>query len=110
MDLDPKDLLNRRDVLKVTGTAALAAALAELLPGSFLLRVARAQEQVGNAEVHLGSTEKGASYEQVKKILISPTEWTPESGELTPTLKVKRKVVTSRFEKELDALYEEKYG
>ncbi len=57
-----------------------------------------------------GLNEKLASYEQVKKIIVSPTEWTPESGELTPTLKVKRKVVTARFEKELDALYEEKYG
>jgi long-chain acyl-CoA synthetase len=51
-----------------------------------------------------------ASWEQVKKFIISPREWTPETGELTPTLKVKRKVVTAQFEKELDALYEEKYG
>jgi long-chain acyl-CoA synthetase len=54
--------------------------------------------------------KKLASYEQVKKFIIAPQEWTPESGELTPTLKVKRKVVTARFEKELDALYEEKYA
>ena len=54
--------------------------------------------------------KKLASYEQVKKFLLSPKEWTPETGELTPTLKVKRKVVTAQFEKELDALYEEKYA
>ncbi|HVY60995.1 MAG TPA: long-chain fatty acid--CoA ligase [Planctomycetota bacterium] len=54
--------------------------------------------------------KKLASYEQVKKFIIAPKEWTPESGELTPTLKVKRKVVTAKFEKELDALYEEKYA
>jgi uncharacterized protein (DUF362 family) len=60
------DLLNRRDLLKVTGTAALAAAIAELLPGSFLLRVARGQE-VPNAVVHLASTDQGASYAQVKE-------------------------------------------
>ncbi len=60
------DLLKRRDLLKVTGTAALAAAIAELLPGSFLLRVARGQE-VPNAVVHLASTDKGASYDQVKE-------------------------------------------
>lgn len=53
--------------------------------------------------------KKLASYEQIKKFVISPTEWTPETGELTPTLKVKRKVVTERFEKELDALYDEKF-
>jgi long-chain acyl-CoA synthetase len=59
----------------------------------------------------LASINEGlASYEQVKKFVISPSEWTPESGELTPTLKVKRKVVTERFRKELDALYDEKYA
>jgi long-chain acyl-CoA synthetase len=50
-----------------------------------------------------------ASYESIKKFIIAPREWTPESGELTPTLKVKRKVVTQIFQKELDALYDEKY-
>ena len=36
-----------------------------------------------------------ASYETIKKFIIAPTDFTPESGELTPTLKVKRKVVTN---------------
>ncbi len=49
------------------------------------------------------------SYETIKKFFIAPREWTPESGELTPTLKVKRKVVTAQFQKEIDALYDEKY-
>ena len=41
--------------------------------------------------------------------LVAGAGWmAEETGELTPTLKVKRKVVTARFEKELDALYEEK--
>lgn len=57
--------LDRRQLLKVTGAAALAAGISELLPGSFLLRVARAQD-VPNAAVHLGSVQKGASYEAVK--------------------------------------------
>lgn len=62
----PFDLVNRRDLLKVTGAAALIAALDELLPGSFLLRVSRA-EDVPNAVVHLGSVEKGAQYAAVKE-------------------------------------------
>ena len=53
--------------------------------------------------------ESLASYESIKKFIIAPREWTPETGELTPTLKVKRKVVTQQFQKELDALYDEKY-
>jgi len=60
--------LNRRTLLRVTGQAALAAALAELLPGSFLLRVARGQDpqEVPNAVVHLASTDQGAAYAQIK--------------------------------------------
>jgi hypothetical protein len=67
MDQETPDLFDRRGLLKVTGAAALAAALADLLPGSFLLRIARAQETAPNAVVHLGSVEKNASYQAVKE-------------------------------------------
>ncbi len=67
MDHESSELFDRRGLLKVSGAAALAAALAELLPGSFLLRIARAQEQAPNAVVHLGSVEKNAKYEVVKE-------------------------------------------
>jgi long-chain acyl-CoA synthetase len=46
-----------------------------------------------------------APVEQVKKVLILDRDLTPESGELTPTLKVKRNVVNERFADQLDALY-----
>ncbi|MBM3222406.1 MAG: long-chain fatty acid--CoA ligase [Candidatus Tectomicrobia bacterium] len=46
-----------------------------------------------------------ASYESIKKIFIAPTDFTPESGELTPTLKVKRKVVTEKYQQQLEQLY-----
>jgi long-chain acyl-CoA synthetase len=47
-----------------------------------------------------------ASYETIKKFIIAPTDFTPESGELTPTLKIKRKVVTQQYQVQLDRLYE----
>jgi long-chain acyl-CoA synthetase len=47
-----------------------------------------------------------ASYETIKKFIIAPTDFTPESGELTPTLKIKRKVVTQQYQAQLDQLYE----
>jgi long-chain acyl-CoA synthetase len=47
-----------------------------------------------------------ASYETIKKFIIAPTDFTPESGELTPTLKIKRKVVTQQYQAQLDRLYE----
>jgi long-chain acyl-CoA synthetase len=46
-----------------------------------------------------------AAYETIKKFIIAPTDFTPESGELTPTLKVKRKVVTQMYQEQLDRLY-----
>ena len=49
--------------------------------------------------------EKFARVEQVKKFEILPHDLSQETGELTPTLKVKRNVVTEKYEQEVDALY-----
>ncbi len=49
--------------------------------------------------------KKFARVEQVKKVAILPRDLTQEDGELTPTLKVKRAVVTAKHEKEIDELY-----
>jgi long-chain acyl-CoA synthetase len=46
-----------------------------------------------------------ASYEQVKKFAILPADLTLEAGELTPSLKVKRKVVESKYKAVLDGFY-----
>jgi len=43
--------------------------------------------------------------EQVKKFTLLPNEWTIDSGEITPTLKLKRKVIMQRYAKEIDAMY-----
>jgi long-chain acyl-CoA synthetase len=61
--------------------------------------VAMVQSAVDAANARL------APVEQVKKVLILDRDLTPESGELTPTLKVKRNVVNERFADQLDALY-----
>jgi long-chain acyl-CoA synthetase len=45
------------------------------------------------------------SYAKIKKFAILPVDFTPEGGELTPTLKVKRKVVSEKYKKELEGLY-----
>jgi long-chain acyl-CoA synthetase len=49
--------------------------------------------------------EKFARVEQVKKIAILPHDLTQESGELTPTMKVKRAVVAQKHEIEIEQLY-----
>lgn len=47
-----------------------------------------------------------ASYERVKKIFLLDRELTEADGELTPTMKVKRNIVSKKFAQQLDALYE----
>lgn len=46
-----------------------------------------------------------SKFEAVKRFALVPREFTQEDGELTPTLKVKRRVVAERFAKEIQALY-----
>ena len=49
--------------------------------------------------------EELGQVERVKKFKLLPKEWTIEDGELTPTLKVKRKTILARYEKLVQELY-----
>jgi long-chain acyl-CoA synthetase len=63
-------------------------------------------EVVAALEAHREKiNEKFARVEQVKKIAILSHDLSQESGELTPTLKVKRAVVVSKHEREIEQLY-----
>jgi long-chain acyl-CoA synthetase len=46
-----------------------------------------------------------AKYEQVKKIVLLDKLFTIQDGELTPTLKLKRKVIYNKFESVILPLY-----
>jgi long-chain acyl-CoA synthetase len=59
---------------------------------------------VAEANSHL------ARIEQIKRFTILPREWTPETGELTPTQKLKRRVVLDRYAEEIASLYAEQPG
>ncbi len=48
-----------------------------------------------------------SQYERIKRVALLPREFTVESGELTPTLKVKRKVVEDKWREQIEALYRE---
>lgn len=48
-----------------------------------------------------------ASYEKIKKIAILPRDFDLDAGELTPTLKVRRKIVEEKYKQVIDKLYQE---
>lgn len=48
-----------------------------------------------------------AKYEKIKKVALLPNELSIESGELTPTLKVKRRVVEEKHKALIDRMYED---
>ena len=45
-------------------------------------------------------------FEQVKRFAVLPRDFSAEEGEVTPTLKLKRRVCEEHFAKELEALYD----
>jgi long-chain acyl-CoA synthetase len=47
-----------------------------------------------------------AQFERLKKVALLPAEFTIATGELTPTLKLRRRVVLERWQAVIDALYE----
>jgi long-chain acyl-CoA synthetase len=62
-------------------------------------------------EGELGTLNAGlASYETIKRFAILEQDLSEENGELTPTLKVKRKAVTQRYQSLLDSFYGEKHA
>ena len=48
-----------------------------------------------------------AHYEQIKRFTMLPNHFTMEKGELTNTLKIKRRVLNENYKKEIDAMYAE---
>ena len=62
--------------------------------------VSAIQEQVDEAN------SKVAQVQQIKKFVILDNEWTDTSGELTPTLKLKRNVINEKYNQEIESMYE----
>ena len=48
-----------------------------------------------------------AHYEQIKRFTLLPHHFSMEKGELTNTLKIKRRVLNQNYAKEIDAMYQE---
>jgi long-subunit acyl-CoA synthetase (AMP-forming) len=52
------------------------------------------------------ANSKLARVEQIKKFAILPTPWMPGGDELTPTMKLKRKVIAEKYAAEIEGLYD----
>jgi long-chain acyl-CoA synthetase len=52
-----------------------------------------------------GITAHLADYERVRRVALLPEEFSIDSGEMTPTLKVKRAVIDERYGKLIDEMY-----
>jgi long-chain acyl-CoA synthetase len=68
-----------------------------------LVRHPKLVERVGRTVEEKNSQLQ--SYAKIKKFAVLPADFTQDSGELTPTLKVKRKVVAERYRDVIDGLY-----
>jgi long-chain acyl-CoA synthetase len=51
-------------------------------------------------------TKDLASFEQVRRTIVVPQEFSVESGELSPSMKIKRRVVEQRYARDIDAAYD----
>jgi long-chain acyl-CoA synthetase len=76
------------------------------------ITTANREELVGRQEVQefieretLGRLQGLARYEMPKKVTVVPEDFTIESGVLTPTLKVKRRVVEERYRDTIEQMY-----
>ena len=64
------------------------------------------KEVVGYYQQRIDTLQKDLSpYEQVKKIVLLPNEFTIQTGELTPSLKIIRRVITDQFKNEIEGMY-----
>jgi long-subunit acyl-CoA synthetase (AMP-forming) len=51
--------------------------------------------------------ERLSRVEQIKKFKLLPAAWVPDTEELTPTMKLKRKPIAAKYAQEIEALYAE---
>jgi long-chain acyl-CoA synthetase len=57
------------------------------------------------AEIVEGINKSLARFEKLKRVIVVPDEFTVDNGVLTPSLKLRRRVVEERYRKQIDELY-----
>jgi len=71
-------------------------------------------ELIGNSTVQAlyegiaeGVNQNLARFEKLKHVLLVPDEFTADNGALTPTMKLRRRVIEERYRRQIDELYAE---
>lgn len=89
--LDPETTLAWAAARSITGTLAELAVHREVL--------AEIDEAVEAANTRLSRSE------QIKRYRLLAEEWTPTGGELTPTMKIRRRVLVEKYAQTIELLY-----
>ncbi|QHC85300.1 AMP-dependent synthetase [Empedobacter brevis] len=89
---------NCLDWAKINETALINLSREEFLSHS------KIYELIGN-DINTLNINFG-NWEKIKKFVLIPYEFTIEGGELTPTLKMKRKIITEKYKNQINQLYQ----
>ncbi|HEY2575737.1 MAG TPA: AMP-dependent synthetase/ligase [Streptosporangiaceae bacterium] len=93
-------------LLTLDGEAAAAWARARGIEGSSVAGLATHPDVTAEVTaVVAAANERLARVQQVKRWRLLPAEWTPETEEITPTLKLKRRVIYTKYADVLSDLY-----
>ena len=94
-------------LLTLDGEAAAAWARGHGVEGSSVAELAAHPEVVAEVTAAVtAANERLARVQQVKRWRLLPSEWTPETEEITPTLKLKRRVIYTKYADVISDLYE----
>ena len=91
--------INEENLAKLAEELKLGA-----LPYAELCKRPEVRERIQKAIDALNS--RLPSYSTIKKFTILDADWTQQTGELTPKLSVKRKVVGEKYKAQIDAMYD----
>ena len=99
----PTDELSRESMLWCQSVGSSARTISEVLTESVKDGVIKDAIQKGIDEANMKAVSRAA---QIKKWAVLPNEISIHGGELGPTLKLKRQVFSSKYKKEIEAIYD----
>ncbi len=76
------------------------------LAGGSLEELAREPKVIDAVQAGIDTAnQRLARVEQIKKFTVVPGDWTPGGDELTPTMKLKRRPISAKYEADIEAMY-----